>query len=126
MVRQEDGQGDVGWGRAWTKVRYRSLNEKPPEAVLAFEAELRREMEEEQNRKEILERYRHPYIEELEGGPESQFKDSYLRDLKRLGDKMVHSKTLGYGGFTVSMIYEKLKDMYPNAHVVIEEELEHG
>src|SRR5215208_139224 len=31
MVRQEDRQGDVGWGGTWTKERYQSLKDKHPE-----------------------------------------------------------------------------------------------
>ena len=41
MLRQEDRQGDSGWGGSWTKVRYRSLREKHPEALTVFEMELR-------------------------------------------------------------------------------------
>jgi hypothetical protein len=98
MVRQEDGQGDTGWGGTWTKERYQSVKDKHPEALMAFEAELRSEKEEEQHRREILEQYKHSvYIEEVEGWPDSEAKDSYLRDLKRLRDAMIHSKKLGYG-----------------------------
>ncbi len=41
MLRQEDRQGDSGWGGSWTKERYRRLREKLPEALMVFEAELR-------------------------------------------------------------------------------------
>src|SRR5215208_6620603 len=93
MVRQEARQGDMGWGGSWTKERYQSLKERHPEAVMAFEAEIRWEKEEEQHRKDTLERYCYsPYIEEVEAWPDSEGKDSYLRDLKRLKDVMIHSK----------------------------------
>jgi hypothetical protein len=124
MVRQEDRQGEKGWGGTWTKERYQGLKDKYPEAVMAFEAELRWEQEEEQRRRETLERYRYsPYLEEIEGWPDSEAKDSYLRDLRRLRDVMVHSKKLGYGGFAMGMIYGKLKNKYPKAHQVFRKEL---
>jgi len=124
MVRQEDRQGDTGWGGTWTKERYHSLKDKHPEALMAFEAEIRWEKEDEQQRSETLERYRFsPYIEEVEGWPESEAKDNYLNDLKRLRDVMVHSKKLGYGGFAMGMIYGKLKHKYPKAHQAFNEEL---
>ncbi len=96
MVRQEDRQGDIGWGGSWTKERYQRLKDKHPEAVMAFEAELRWEREEEQLRRETLEKYKDsPYIAEVEGWPDSEGKDKYLRDLKRLKDIMIRSKKLG-------------------------------
>src|SRR5215208_2005012 len=125
MVRQEDRQGDEGWGGSWTKERYQSLKGKHPEAVMAFEAELRSEKDEEQRRREILERYKYsPYIEEVEGWPDTEARNIYLRDLKRLRDLMVHSKKLGYGGFAMAMIYGKLKNKYPKAHEEFKKELE--
>ena len=125
MVRQEDRQGDIGWGGSWTKERYRSLKDKHSEAVMAFEAEIRWEKEEEQHRRETLERFRYsPYLEEVEAWPQSETKDSYLRDLKRLRDLMIHSKKLGYGGFAMGMIYGRLKNKYPQAHEAFKKELE--
>ncbi len=125
MVRQEDRQGDVGWGGSWTKERYQRLKDKHPEAVMAFEAELRWEREEEQLRRETLEKYKDsPYIAEVEGWPDSEGKDKYLRDLKRLKDIMIRSKKLGYGSYTMGMIYGKLKSKYPEAHEAFERELE--
>lgn len=124
MVRQEDRQGGIGWGGTWTKERYQRLAEKHPEALMAFEAELRWEREEEHRRRETLERYRHsPYIEEVEGWPESEARESYLRDLKRLRDVMIHSKKLKYGGCAMGMIYGKLKNKYPEAHEAFKKEL---
>jgi hypothetical protein len=125
MVRQEDRQGNIGWGGTWTKERYQYLKEKHPEAVLAFEAEIRWEEEEEQHRKETLERYRYSaYIEAVERWPDSEAKDSYLRELNRLRDLMIHSKKLGYGGFAMAMIYGKLKNKYQEAYEAFERELE--
>ncbi len=125
MVRQEDRQGDVGWGGSWTKERYQRLKDKHPEAVMAFEAELRWEREEDQLRRETLEKYKDsPYIAEVEGWPDSEGKDKYLRDLKRLKDIMIRSKKLGYGGYAMGMIYGKLKNKYPEAHEVFGRELE--
>jgi hypothetical protein len=126
MVRQEDRQGDKGWGgRTWTWERYQRLREKHPEALMAFEAELRWEKEEEQHRREVLEKYTHsPYIEEVQGWPDSGEKDSYVRDLRQLRDVMLKTQKLSYGGYAMSMIYRKLKDTYPFAYEVFAEELE--
>ena len=125
MVRQEDRQGDIGWGGSWTKEQYRRLKEKYPEVVMAFEAELRWEKEEEQHRRETLEKYRYSaYIEEAEGWPDSEAKGSYLRDLKRLRDVMINSKKLGYGGYAMGMIFGELKNKYPEAHEAFRNELE--
>jgi hypothetical protein len=127
MVRQEDRQGDVGWGgRTWTKERYRTLREKHPEALMAFEAELRWEKERERQRQEELERFGRasPYIEEVEGWSETEAKDHYLQGLRQLRDVMVKSRKLGYGGYAMSMIYKKLKDRYPYAYEAFAEELE--
>ncbi len=125
MVRQEDRQGDIGWGGTWTKERYHQLRDKHPEALMAFEAELRWEREEEQLRRETLEKYKDsPYIAEVEGWPDSEGKDKYLRDLKRLKDIMIRSRKLRYGGYTMGMIYGKLRDRYPIAHEVFSRELE--
>ena len=126
MVRQEARQGDVGWGGTWTKERYQRLKEKHPEALMAFEAEIRWEEEEEQRRRETLEKYRRsPYIEEVERWSDSEAKDSYLRDLKRLRGLMIYSKKLGYGSYVMGMIYGKLKNRHPEAHEAFKEELEH-
>jgi len=125
MVRQEDRQGDVGWGGTWTKERYQQLKDKLPEPLLAFEAELRWEREEARLRRETLEKYKDsPYIEEVEGWPHSEGKDKYLGDLKRLRDIMIRSKRLGYGSYTMGMIYGKLKSKYPEAHKVFGREIE--
>jgi len=126
MIRQEDRQGDKGWGgMTWTKERYQSLKEKHPEALMAFEAELRWEKERERLRQEELERYGRPspYIEEVEGWPKSEVRDRYLKDLRQLRDVMVHSK-VGYVGYAGGAILGRLKSRYPEAHDVFEKELE--
>ncbi len=126
MVRQEDRQGDVGWGGlTWTWERYQRLKEKHPEALMAFEAELRWEKEEEKHRREVLEKYSHSaYIDEVEGWPDSEAKDNYLRDLRQLRDMLVHSKA-GYIGYAGGAILGRLKSRYPEAHDVFKKELEH-
>ncbi len=125
MVRQEARQGNVGWGGTWTKERYQRLRDKHPEAVMAFEAEIRWEEEEEQRRRETLEKYSYSaYIEEVESWPDSEGKKKYLGDLKRLKDIMIRSKKLGYGGYAMGMIYGKLRNKYPEAHEVFNGELE--
>ena len=125
MVRQEDRQGDIGWGGTWTKERYQALKERHPEPLMAFRAELRWEKEKERLRQESLERYGcpSPYIEEVEGWPESELRKHYLRDLKQLRDVMVHSK-VGYIGFAGGAILWRLKSKYPEAHDVLRRELE--
>ena len=126
MIRQEDRQEDKGWGgKTWTWERYQRLKEKHPEAVLAFQTELRWEKEEEEHRRATLEKHRHsPYIEEVEGWPGSEAKDNYLRHLRQLRDVMIYSKKLGYGGYAMGMIYKKLKDKYPQAYEAFTKELE--
>ena len=124
MVRQEDRQGDAGWGGTWTKERYQKLKNKHPEALMAFEAEIRWEREEAQLRRETLEKYRYsPYIDEVERWPDSEGKDKYLRDLKRLKDVMIRRDKLGCGGYAMDMIYGKLRSRYPKAREAFEEEL---
>ena len=123
MVRQEDRQGDIGWGGTWTKERYQSMKEKHPEALMAFRSELRWEKEKEKLRQETLEKYRHSsYIEEAEGWPESEAKDHYLRNLKQLRDVMVHSK-VGYIGYAGGAILGALGSRYPDAHEAFKKEL---
>ena len=124
MVRQEHRQGDAGWGGSWTKERYQRLKNKHPEAVVAFERELRQEEEREQLRQETLERYKHSgYIEEVEGWPSSEAKDHYLKDLKQLRDVMIHSK-VGYIGYAGGAILGALTSRYPQAHTAFQNELE--
>jgi hypothetical protein len=126
MIRQEDRQGDEGWGGlTWTWERYQRLKGEHPEAVLAFEAELRWEKERERLRQQELDKYNYssPYIEEVKGWPESEARDHYLKDLRKLRDVMVHS-TVGYIGFAGGAILGRLKSRYPEAHDVFKKELE--
>jgi hypothetical protein len=124
MVRQEDRQGDSGWGGSWTKELYRSLKEKHPEAVMVFETELRLEKEKEELRRETLRKYEHsPYIEEVEGWPDSEQKEKYLKDLKRLRNLMIHSK-MGYGSYPSGLAMTNLRNRCPKAYEVFKEELE--
>jgi hypothetical protein len=123
MVRQEDRQGDAGWGGTWTKERYQRLKEKYPEPVMAFESELRWEQEQERHRSKILEKYRYSaYIEEVEGWPESEAKESYLSDLKRMRDLIIHSK-MGYGSYSMGLARANLKHKYPGAYEIFKREL---
>lgn len=64
-----------------------------------------------------------PYIAEVQEWTDSEGKDKYLRDLKRLRDILIHSKKLGYGSHAMGMIYGKLRNSYPKAHEAFEEEL---
>jgi hypothetical protein len=126
MIRQEDRQGDEGWGGlTWTWERYQALREKHPEAVLAFEAELRWEKERGRLQQEALDQYDcpSPYIQEVEGWPESEARDQYLKDLRRLRDVMVHSK-VDYIGYAGGAVLGRLKNRYPEAHDVFKKELE--
>jgi hypothetical protein len=124
MVRQEDRQGEAGWGGTWTKERYQRLKAKHPEALMAFEAEIRWEKEEEQHRRETLEKYGYSrYIEAVEAWPESETRDSYLRDLKRLKHLMVHSKKLGYGSYPMGLAMANFRSSYPEAYEAFKEEL---
>lgn len=75
MVRQEDRQGDIGWGGSWIIERYQRLKDKHPEAFMAFQAELRGEKEEKRLHQEAIRKHRYsPYIEEVEGWPDSFLK----------------------------------------------------
>lgn len=124
MVRQEDCQGDIGWGGSWTKERYQQLRDKHPEALLAFEAELGWKKEEEQLRQETLERYKDsPYIElQRKTFPNNPDKDGYLKSLERLRNIMILFK-LGYGSREMSMLKVNSKRRYPEAHEAFEGEL---
>jgi hypothetical protein len=125
MVRQENRQGDIGWGGTWTKERYQVLKEKHPEPLIAFRAELRWEKDSERLRQQALERYSRPssYIGEVEGWPKSEARGRYLKDLRQLRDVMIHSK-VGYIGYAGGAILGALRSRYPEAHDVFKKELE--
>lgn len=124
MVRQEDRQGDVGWGGTWTKERYQELKDKHPRAYRTFLARLRVEKARKQHEREIFERYSYsPYIEaksrEL---PEPGESDRYLEKLKRLKYLMILYK-LGYGDRMIAMAFTNLRNSYPEAYEVFKKEL---
>ena len=124
MLRQEDWQGDSGWGGSWTKERFRELKERHPEALMIFEAELRIGKEREQRRKGTFDRLMpSPYIEQKSRDlPDSEEKDKYLRKLRNLKWLMIASR-LGSVGYTGGMALTNLGNGYPEAYEAFEEEL---
>ena len=124
MLRQENRQGDSGWGGSWTKERYQNSKEKHPEALMVFEAELRIEKEREQHRKETLERLMpSAYIERLRRElPDSKDKERYLRKLRNLKWLMVSSR-LGGVGYAGDIALGGLRNSYPEAFEAFEGEL---
>ncbi len=125
MVRQEDYQGDIGWGGTWTKERYQRLRNGHPEAVMAFEAEVRWGREEAQLRRETFERYKDsPYLEEQKRAyPGNPNKDRYLEKIGRLRHVMILFK-LGYGSREMAMLKVNSSKRYPEAREAFERELE--
>ena len=125
MVRQEDRQGDIGWGGTWTKERYQRLKEKHPRAYQAFLARLRVEKARKQHREEILERYSYsPYIEQKSRElPEPGESDRYLHKLERLKYLMILYK-LGYGDRMIALAFTNLRNAYPEAYEAFKKELE--
>ncbi len=70
-----------------------------------------------------LEKYKQSaYTEEVEGWPDSEEKDKYLRDLKRLQDLMIHSKK-GYGSEAIGYLKASLRSKYPVAYKAFQKEL---
>ncbi len=124
MVRQEDRQGDVGWGGTWTKERYQRLRGGYPEALMAFEAEIRWAKEAEQLRQETFERYKDsPYIKEQKRAyPKNPDKDDYLKSLERLRHVMILFK-LGYGSREMAMLKVNSSRRFPEAREAFEREL---
>lgn len=124
MVRQEDRQGDIGWGGSWTKDRYQHLKDKHPEPLMAFEAELRWEREEEQLRRETFERYKYsPYLEEQRRTyPSNPGKERYLEKIGQLRYVMILKK-LGYVDRMIAMAFTNLRNAYPEAYKAFNQEL---
>ncbi len=92
MLRQEDYQGDSGWGGSWTKERFQNLKDKHPEALMVFETELRLEKERERHRRDTFDLMPSPYIERVEKElSDSEEKDKYLRKLRNLKWLMIAS-----------------------------------
>ena len=125
MVRQEERQGDVGWGETWTKERYQLLRAEYPEALMAFEAEIRWAKEEARLRRETFERYKDSlYIEaQKRAYPTNPDKNRYLQKIGRLRHVMTLKK-LGYGDRMIAMAFTNLRRAYPEAHEAFEKELE--
>jgi hypothetical protein len=124
MLRQEDYQGDSGWGGSWTKERYRDLKEKHPEALMVFETELRLEKEKDRHRRETFDRLMpSPYIEQKRRElPDSEEKDKYLKKLRNLKWLMIASALggVGYGG---GIALGGLRNSFPEACEAFEEEV---
>ena len=125
MVRQEDRQGDVGWGGTWTKERFQKLREKHPRAYKAYLARMKVQKARKQHERETFERYSYSlYIEaksrEL---PEPGESDRYLEKLKQLKALMILYK-LGYGDRMMAMAFTNLKNSYPEAYEAFKKELE--
>jgi hypothetical protein len=86
IIRQSERTGDYGSIGSWFNERYLDLKEKHPEAVTAFEAELREEKErqrlrQETKRRETLDKHRQsPYLrEKMEQLSESEEGERQLR-----------------------------------------------
>ena len=124
MLRQEARQGDSGWGGSWTKERYGSLKEKHPEALMAFQTELRLEKERERHRRVTFERLMpSAYIERQKRELlDYEEKDKYIRKLRNLKWLIIASKLggLGYGG---GIALGGLRNSYPEAYERLQEEL---
>jgi hypothetical protein len=125
MLRQEDRQGDSGWGGSWTKERYRTLKEKHPDALMVLEMELRVEKEKEQHRRETFGRLMpSPYIEQLRRDlPDCEDKEKYLRKLRNLKWLMIASR-LGGVSYTGGMALTNFRNGYPRAYEAFELEFQ--
>ena len=114
ILRRFVQNGSFGY-RQSDDVVFQTLKTRYPEAYIAFGEERRRES---------LEKYKvSPYIEQVEALPDSEYKEKWLKDLKELRKIMILLR-LGYGGYAMGMIFGKLKNRYPEAHLAIEKELE--
>ncbi len=124
MLRQEDYQGDSGWGGSWTKERFQNLKDKHPEALMVFENEIRLEKERERHRRETFDRLMpSSYIEQKRRElPDSEEKDKDLRKLRRLKWLIIASRLGGvdYGG---GIALGGLRNSFPEACEAFEEEL---
>ncbi len=127
--RQSERTGNYGSSGSWVNERYLNLKEKHPEAVMAFEAELREEKErqrlrQETKRQKTLDKHRQSaYLrEKMERLLESEDGERQLRGLMRLRDLMIQTK-MGYGSQVTGYYKANLRDKYPNAYEAFEEEL---
>ena len=125
MVRQEDRQGNVGWGGSWTKERYQKLKEKHPTVYKAYLGRLKVQKARKQHKRDIFERYSYsPYIEQKSRElPEPGESERYLEKLKQLRELMILYK-LGYRDRMIAMAFTNLKNSYPEAYVAFKKELE--
>ena len=124
MLRQEARQGDSGWGGSWTQERYQTLKEKHPEALMAFQTELRLEKERQRHRRATFERLvPSAYIEQKKKELiDSEEKDKYLRKLRNLKNLMI-AFGLGGAGYRGGIALGGLRNSYPEAYETFEEEL---
>ncbi len=127
IIRQSERTGNYGSNGSWVNERHLNLKNKYPEAVIAFEAELREEKERQRLRKETkwqetLEKHKQSaYLrEKMEQLLESDEKQ--LRELMRLRDLMIQLKR-GYGGQAMGYMRVSLRNKYPLAYETFEEEL---
>lgn len=124
MLRQENYQGDSGWGGTWTKECYQDRKEKLPEALMVFETEIRIEKTRERHRSETFKRLLpSPYIErQIRELPDSEEKEGYPRKLRNLKRLMIVSGfgNVDYGG---GFALGGLRISYPEAYEAFKEEL---
>ncbi len=124
MLRQEDYQGDSGWGGSWTKERFQNLKDKHPEALMVFENEIRLEKKKEKHRRETFDRLMpSPYIERKKRELlDSQDKKKYLKNLRNLKRLMIASR-LGGVGYAGGIALTNFKNSFPEAYEAFQEEL---
>ncbi len=123
MLRQENRQGDSGWGGSWTGERFQNLKEKHPEALMVFETELRLEKKKEKHKRETFDRLMpSPYIERQKELPNSEDKEKRLRKLRNLKRLMVAFR-LGGVGYAGGIALTNFKNSFPEAYEVFKEEL---
>ncbi len=124
MLRQEDRQGDSGWGGSWTKERYRDLKDKHPDALMVFENEIRLEKERERHRRETFDRLMpSSYIEQKRRELlDSEDKKKHLRKLRNLKRLMIASR-LGGVGYAGGIALTNFRNGFSEAHEAFKEEL---
>jgi hypothetical protein len=124
MLRQEDYQGDSGWGGSWTKERFQNLKDKHPEALMVFQTEIRLEKEEEKHRRETFDRLMPSlYIERQRRElPDSEDKEKRLKNLRNLKWLMICSR-LGGVGYAGGIALTNFKNGFPEAYEAFKDEL---
>jgi hypothetical protein len=115
ILRRFVQNGSFGYHQS-DDVVFQSLKSRYPRAYSTFGEERRRE---------TLQRLQHsPYIEGQERTyPDNPGKESYIESLRRLRHLMIMF-SLGYGSREMSMAYTNSKSRYPEAHDVLERELQ--